>query len=92
MLHSVHQDAYFELSKTVFGPFLKLFIIRESRGVQKLPDVNKRFLKNSEKKFLNRGQNGTRKCVVVVLSVIYGALMDTLQGRACDTQHITPYI
>ena len=52
--HSVHQDASFELSKTVFGQFFKFFIIKGFRGggLQKLPDVEKKnYKKNSENKF-----------------------------------------
>ena len=41
-LRSLHQDASFELSKTVFGQFFKFFIIRGFGGVQKLPDVEKK--------------------------------------------------
>ena len=68
-LHSVHQDASFELSKTVFGQFFKFFIIKGVGGVQKLPNVEKKVEKIViKKKFFNRGQNGTRKWVVEVLS------------------------
>ena len=57
MLRSVHQDNYFEISKTVFGQFFILFIIKGVEGAKK-------FLKQ----ILYQGQNGTRKWVVEVLS------------------------
>ena len=50
MLCSVHQDNSFELSKTFFGQFIKLFIIKGVEGVQNLPNVRKKVKKNSEKK------------------------------------------
>ena len=40
---SVHQDASFELSKTVFTQFIKFFIIKGVKGVQNIPNVKKGF-------------------------------------------------
>ena len=48
-LHPVHQDASFELSNTIFGQFFQFFIMRGIGGDQKLPNVEKKVKKDSEK-------------------------------------------
>ena len=55
--------SYQKLFLTIF----KFFITKGVGGVQKLPDVKNRS-KKFRKKFLTRGQNGTRKWVVKVVS------------------------
>ena len=52
----MHHNTSFEISKTVLGQFFKLFIIKGVGGVQKLPDVEKRLKKNSEKNSLPGGK------------------------------------
>ena len=65
-LHSVHQDASFELSNTTFEQFFRFFVIRGGQKVTRhwKKDQNK----NSEKIIQIRMKNGTRKLVVEVMS------------------------
>ena len=74
-MRSVHQDASFKLSKTVFGKNFKFFIIKGVGGSKIYPTWNKRLKKFVGKKFLTKGQNGTRKWVVEGLVIICGAFM-----------------
>ena len=60
-MRSVHQDASFELSKTVFGQFFKFFIIRGFGGVKKLPDMEKKVKKKFGNFFLIRGAKSNQK-------------------------------
>ena len=62
-MRSVHQHASFELSKTVLGQFFKFFIIKWFGGGSKSYPTRKKVEQNFWKKFLTRGQNGTRKRV-----------------------------
>ena len=67
MLRSVHQDASFELSKTVFCHFFILFIIKGVEGVNK-------FLKQ----ILYQGAKWNKKIGGICFIIICGAFMDTL--------------
>ena len=85
----MHQDASFELSKTVFGQFFNLFIIRGFGGVQKLPDVEKKAEKNLWKKILNQGAKLNKKMGGRSFVIICGAFMDTLQCSGATNQFLS---
>ena len=57
----MHQDASFELSKTVFGQFFKFFIIRGFGGVKKLPNMEKKVEKKFQNFFSNQGAKRNKK-------------------------------
>ena len=61
VLHSVHHYASFELSKTIFGQFLKLVIIRGFGGLKNLPNLGKKRLKKIPKFFSNQGAKRNKK-------------------------------
>ena len=71
----MHQGASFELSRTNIGGFFKFFTIRgdpfDLGGGKKLNTVVKKEI---------RGQKGTRKWVVEVLSFSCGAFGDILMN------------
>ena len=73
--------------KLFLDNFSKFFIIKGVGGLQKLPDKEKKVEKIVWKKFLTRGQTGTRKWVVEGFVIICGAFMDTLLH--CTSIHCT---
>ena len=70
----MHQDAYFELSKTVFGQFFKFFIIKGVGGVQKLPDMEKKVDKYFQKKISNQGAKRNKKMGGRSYVITFGAI------------------
>ena len=73
-LRSVHQDASFELSKTVIGQFFKFVIIRRFRGVKKLPCMEKKFEKNFPKKISYQGAKRNKKMGGRSYVITFGAI------------------
>ena len=76
VLHSVHQDASFELSKTAFGQFFRFFIIRGSQNLRQPLNLVKN---QKEKLFWNQQKKTSTKTGGRSLMKHFGQFCNSLQ-------------